>query len=120
MSNGVSAAAVVDILRSTRSPFSFSFISSIPNDTRAVYAFWLGNCCLYVGRSIDVARRFHQHSLGAHNPQLVQYLRAFRRDVEASYAPLADYSVSELHKAEAEAIRLLRPYTNVDLPAFWG
>ena len=117
-SNGTSVAAVADVLRSTRSPFSFGFISRIPNDTRAIYAFWLGNCCLYVGRSIDVARRFHEHSLGAHNPRLVQYLRAFRRDIEVSYVPLAGYSVSELHEAEAEAIHILRPYTNVDLPTF--
>lgn len=118
MSNGVSAAAVVDILRSTRSPFSFSFISSIPNDTRAVYAFWLGNCCLYVGRSEDVARRFHRHSLGAHNQQLVQYLRAFRPDVEASYIPLPGSSDVDLQGLERQAIRLLRPHTNIDVPVF--
>lgn len=112
-----SVSAVADRLRSTRSPFTFGFISRTPNNVRAVYAFWLGNCCLYVGRSIDVARRFHEHSRGAHNPQLVQYLRAFRGYIEVSYSPLPGSSMEELARAEAEAIRILRPYTNVDVPS---
>ena len=106
------------MLRTTRSPFTFGLISRTPNDMRAIYAFWLGNCCLYVGRSVDVARRFHEHSRGAHNQHLLQYLRAFRGYIEVSYTPLPGSSTEELARAEAEAIRVLRPYTNVDVPSF--
>lgn len=107
---------VADLLTSRRWPFSYGFHNRVASGKVGLYAFWYGNACLYVGKSTDIQRRLYQHRFREHNPKLLQYFRAFARDIKVSYVSGDDCRTINLLSLEGNIIKDLRPITNVVRP----
>jgi len=107
------AAAVIEALQRGRRPFTYCFDQRVGDGVSGLYAFWLGKRCLYVGMSVDISRRLHQHRTQEHNHRLLQYFRAWWNDIEASYVALSRRHPHELQRFERILIKHLRPLTNV-------
>lgn len=103
---------IVKTLKRKRQPFTYRSHKALDRAACGVYAFWADSCCLYVGKSVDIAARLYQHRMNEHNPKLSQFFRAWNR-IAVSYAVLNNPSDSELAACEREVIRYLRPLTNV-------
>lgn len=106
-------ASIIDSLRANRRPFDYGFDQRVGYGVHGLYAFWLGRRCLYIGMSTDISRRLHQHRTQEHNARLLKYLRAWWRDIEASYVALDLSRSTDLQALERAAITTLRPMTNV-------
>ena len=104
---------ILDGLRSRRSPFTYNYHNHVGSRTRGLYAFWCHKRCLYVGMSIDIARRIYQHRMQEHNIKLEKLFSAFARDIEVSYVHLGGKSDRELSQIEKMAIRAFRPMANI-------
>ncbi len=113
MSEEIDAAEVTEALRRRRRPFTYRFDQRIDDGVSGLYAFWLGPSCLYVGMSMDISRRLHQHRIQEHNHLLSQYFRAWWNDIEASYVALSRRHPHELQRFERSLIKRLRPLTNI-------
>lgn len=113
MSEQLDAQTVVKLLCSCRRPFNYALESRIGRNVSGLYAFWLGQRCLYVGMSMQLVRRLHQHRMQEHNEVLARFMSAFWRDIEMSYVQLTGCSKTDIHKLERSAIRALKPRTNV-------
>ncbi len=48
---------VIRTLQLKRQRFTFRSHKSVARETTGVYAFWANNCCLYVGKSINISAR---------------------------------------------------------------
>lgn len=107
--------AVLAQLRGHRYRFTPA-LRYVVGDTPGLYALWVGCCCLYVGMSVHIGQRLHEHLVRQHNHRLELYLRGLWKDVEATVAPLPDKSPASLKGLEQEAIVALRPRTNIAIP----
>ena len=103
---------VIKTLRRKRQPFTYRSYKAMDSAACGVYAFWVSNCCLYVGKSVDIGQRLYQHRMNEHNDNLWRYFHAWN-DIAVSYAILNNPSNDELAECEREAIRYLRPLTNI-------
>lgn len=103
-------------LRATRQPFRRGYEECIHSPIRGIYAFWQGPLCLYIGMSIDIARRLRHHRLQEHNEALEKRLRAYWRDVDASHVVLPHYDERCLRAIESALIDTLQPRTNLVRP----
>lgn len=103
---------IIDALQTRRSPFTYNYHNRVGGGKSGLYAFWCHRACLYVGISIDIARRIYQHRMTEHNDMLEQFFRAFAQDIEVSFVALDGRSDSELRCLEQKTIRILRPTTN--------
>ena len=99
-------------LRTVQRPFTYGFhqmAATIPG----LYAFWLNRRCLYVGESLNLSVRLYQHRMHEHNSRLQRYFDAYPQEIRVSFAVLPNLTHADLLTLEREAIRRLRPLTNV-------
>lgn len=103
---------ILAALRCRQGPFTFGFHAAV-DAVQGLYAFWLGGKCLYVGESNNLRNRLYQHRMREHNPKLERYFNAYPRDIKASYVALSNHAAHERRALERQAIRYLRPATNI-------
>lgn len=108
--------AVLSQLRGRRYRLSPGLSSGAWRDTPGLYALWVGCCCLYVGSSVHIGLRLHQHLMHQHNVRLKKYLTAYWKDVEATVALMPGKPSARLRALEQESILALRPRANIAIP----
>lgn len=106
--------AILSQLRGRRYQFSSGLSYVVGRDTPGLYALWVGCCCLYVGMSVHIGQRLHQHRVRQHSRHLDIYLRGYWKDIEVTVAPVT--TPANLKSLEDEAILALRPRTNKAIP----
>lgn len=106
--------AILSQLRGRRYRFSPGLSYVVGRDTPGLYALWVGCCCLYVGMSVHIGKRLHQHLARQHNHRLETYLKGFTGNIEVTVAPVTN--PANLRSLEDEAILALRPRTNKAIP----
>ena len=111
MSSG-NVCCAVRALRNNRRRFDYNCHNKAPLAS-GLYAFWVENACLYVGKSINLRTRLYQHRMQEHNSTLDRYLKAFAQQVEVSMATPAECNGADLVPLERQLIHILRPISNV-------
>ena len=113
MSSELDAVCAVRVLRSQRRRFDYNCHNRIERGVGGLYAFWVANACLYIGKSANLSARLYQHRMREHNDKLAGYFRAFAQDVEISFVTPHECDGVDLQRLEAQMIHTFRPLTNI-------
>ena len=102
---------MVSALMSCPMPFGYGSHETV-DESPGLYSFWARGTCLYVGMSENIRRRIKEHETAEANAELAKYFADFAEEIEFSVV-YADMPEAVLRRLELDAVKRLRPLTNM-------